>query len=125
MKFLWNPPSLEAICRSQTRLKERWPSRWRDIQLLLTYTAHVDTVGDLRSLRALQVTPLLPNLTGQEGGLTIRHEEIEMSTTLLTADGRGFIFQSGKDSTGLIDPVDTLRINGFAERSRSANRMAS
>ena len=82
-------------------------------------------MGDLRSLRALQVTPLFPSVTGQEGGLTIRHEEIEMSTTLLTADGRGLIFQPGKDSTGLIDPVGTLRINGFAERSRSANRMAS
>lgn len=125
MKFLWDPPSLEAICRSQARLKERWPSCWRDIQLLLTYTAHVDTVGDLRSLRALQVTPLLPSSTGQEGGLTIRHEEIEMSTTLLTADGRGLILKFGEDSTGLIDPVDSLRINGFSERSRSANRIAS
>lgn len=125
MKFLWNPPSLEAICRSQARLKERWPSSWRDIQLLLTYTAHVDTVGDLRSLRALQVTPLPSSLTGREGGLTIRHEEIEMSTTLLTTDGRGLILQPGRDSTGLIDPVNILRINGFAQRSRSANRMAS
>lgn len=125
MKFLWNPPSLEAICRSQARLKDRWPSSWRDIQLLLAYTKHVDTVGDLRSLRALQVTPSLPEAAGQEGGLTIRHEEIEMSTTLLTADGRGLILPFGEDFTGVIDPVGSLRINGFTERGRSVSRIAS
>lgn len=124
MKFLWNPPSLEAICRSQVRLRERWPSCWRSVQLLLTYTAHADTVGDLRSLRALQVTPLLPKAAGQEGGLTIRHEEIEMSTTLLNAEGRGLVFPLGEDADGVIDPVGALRIDGFTERGRSVSRMA-
>jgi hypothetical protein len=125
LKFIWDPPSLEAICRSQAQLKEHWPLRWRDIQLLLTHTANALTVGELRTLRALQVTPRLPHVAGQEGGLTIRHEEIEMSTTLLTAEGRGIILQSVEDSNRLVDPVGNLRINGFTERGRSANRIAS
>lgn len=125
MKFLWNPPSLGEICRSQARLEEHWPGCWRNVQLLLTYSANVDTVGDLRSLRALQVTPILPKVAGLEGGLIIRHEEIEMSTTLLTADGKGLVLPFREDPIGLIDPIENLQIDGFAQRRRSANRIAS
>ncbi|MFJ5962014.1 hypothetical protein [Pseudarthrobacter oxydans] len=48
-----------------------------------------------------------------------------MSTTLLNADGRGLILPFGEDSAGVIDPVGTLRIDGFTERGRSMTRIAS
>lgn len=125
LRFIWNPPSLHTVCGSQARLKTRWPHGWRDIQILLTYASNASSLAELRNVRSLQIAPRLPEDGAFDGGLTIRHEEIEMSTTLLTHDGHPLLVPDADVMSPVADSVADLRIDGFADRKRSARRLAS
>lgn len=125
MRFVWNPASLETTCGSQTQLERRWPMGWRSIQLLLTYSSNALTVAELSTVRALDITAYLPRIGSPEGGLTIRHQEIEMSTTLLTPDGLPIAVQSINEVLRTAGAVRCLRVEGFTERKLSVKRLAS
>ena len=125
MRFVWNPPSLQTICQSQAALQRQWPTCWREVQMLIGYTSSALTVEELRSFHALAVTRQQPQLSNHECGLSIRYKEIEMSTTLLTAEGKNLVLRPIDESFETISSVGDLRVDGFSEQRRFAHRAAS
>tara|TARA_R110002020_G_scaffold18619_2_gene64754 strand:+ start:1434 stop:1781 length:348 start_codon:yes stop_codon:yes gene_type:complete len=108
VKIAWPRGDLEVICASEKLLRQRFAEADAAVKLLLTVLHQSDTLREVRNFRSIQLFLVHP--TGKrDGGLLIRHKEIDVTATLLN-DDNATLYETASDSCDWLNPIRRLRI---------------
>jgi len=108
VKIAWPRGDLEVTCASEKLLRQRFAEGAAAVKLVLTVLHQSDTLREVRNFSSIQLF-LVPPTGRRDGGLLIRHKEIDVTATLLN-DDTTTVYETTSESTEWLNPIRRLRI---------------
>ncbi|OZE40004.1 hypothetical protein CH259_04935 [Rhodococcus sp. 05-2254-4] len=94
-------------CLSEKLLRRRFGDAATAVKYVLTVLSQSESLGDVRTLRSVQLV-LIPPTKKHLGRLLVRHKEIDVTTEMLI-DG-ATVYDVSSAPSEWIDPIRSLRI---------------
>lgn len=107
IQFAWVGGGLRETCLSEKLLRRRFGEAATAVKYVLTVLSQSESLGDVRTLRSIQLD-LIPPTRKHLGRLLIRHKEIDVTTEMLIDDTT--VCDTGSVTSEWSDSIHTLRI---------------
>jgi hypothetical protein len=115
VKIAWPRGDLEVTCASEKLLRQRFAEGAAAVKLVLTVLHQSDNLREVRNFRSIQLFLVHP-AAKRDGGLLIRHKEIDVTATLLNDDNTT-VYEATSKSTDWLNPIRRLRILTISNNS--------